>query len=92
VIEKNTYDPFSNPAMDQIIAMLNRPKCLVFGVATDYCVKTACLGLLQRKCEVNIILNATRPVRERTGREAIEELKDKGVEFITSAEVMRVAV
>jgi len=39
-----------------------------------------------------VIINVTRPIHERTGREAIEELKDRGVEFITSAEVMRVAV
>ena len=92
IIEKSTFDPFSNPAMDEIIEKLNRPKCVVFGVATDCCVRTTCFSLLERKCQVNLILNATKPVREESGRETIEELKHKGVEFITSAEVMRVAV
>ncbi len=49
------------------------------------------LGLLQRKCKVAVILNATRPLREADGRDAIEELKAKGAEFITTAEVIRVA-
>ena len=92
IIEKSTYDAFSNPALNALIEKLNRPECMVFGVATDYCVRLACLGLLERQCKVNLIINATRPVLERTGRETIEELKDKGVEFITSAEIMRVAV
>jgi len=92
IIEKPTFDAFSNPAMEALIEKLNRPECMVFGVATDYCVKLACLGLLKRQCKVNLIINATRPVLERTGRETIEELKAKGVEFITTAEVMRVAV
>jgi len=92
VVETGTYDAFSNPAMDALIEKLGYPECMVFGVATDYCVKLMCFGLLERGCKVNLILNATKPVLERTGREAIEELKARGVEFITSAEVMRVAV
>jgi len=92
VIEKSGIDPFVNPALSDLIELLHRPQCLVFGVATDRCVKMTCLGLLKRRCKVSIILNATRSRHERTGREAIEELKERGVEFITSAEVMRVAV
>ena len=92
IIEKSTYDPFASPAFEAIIELLDNPKCMVFGVATDHCVRHACLGLFERGCKVNLILNATKPVLERTGRDTIEELKDKGVEFITSAEVMRVAV
>ena len=92
VIEKPSYDPFASPAFEAIIELLDSPKSMVFGVATDYCVRHACLGLLERGCKVNLVLNATKPIMERTGRDTIEELKDKGVEFITSAEVMRVAV
>ena len=92
VIEKPEIDPFSNLALGDLIELLGRPQCLVSGVATDYCVKQMCLGLLKRRCKVGVIINVTRSIHERTGREAIEELKDRGVEFITSAEVMRVAV
>jgi nicotinamidase/pyrazinamidase len=92
IVEKSTYDPFSSPAFEAVIQLLKSPKCMVFGVATDYCVRAACLGLLERRCKVNLIINSTRPVLERTGRDTIEELKNMGVEFITSAEVMRVAV
>jgi len=92
IVEKGTYDPFSNAAMHEIADRINKATCLLFGVATDYCVRFCALGLLEYKCRVNIILNATRPIRERTGREAIEEMKDKGAEFITTAEVLKVAV
>ncbi|NQT20887.1 MAG: isochorismatase family protein [Planctomycetes bacterium] len=92
IVEKSTYDPFSSPAFEAVIQLLKSPKCMVFGVATDYCVRAACLGLLERRCKVNLIINSTKPVLERTGRDTIEELKNMGVEFITSAEVMRVAV
>jgi nicotinamidase-related amidase len=92
IVQKGELDAFSHPAMDEIVDKFKRPPAIVFGVATEHCVRLACLGLLERGCKVNLILNATRPVRESAGRETIEELKEKGVEFITSAEVMRVAV
>ena len=92
IIQKNTLDPFMSWMLHEVIERLQKPRCLVFGVATDYSVRYVCLGLLKRKCRVSIILNATRPMREDNGREAIEELKAKGTDFITTAEVIRVAV
>ncbi|HUW34518.1 MAG TPA: isochorismatase family protein [Planctomycetota bacterium] len=92
IVQKNTVDPFMSWILHEVVERLQKPRCLVFGVATDYCVKHMCLGLLKRKCRVSVILNATRPIREDTGRDAIEEMKLKGVEFITTAEVIRVAV
>ena len=92
IVQKNTLDPFMSWLLHEVVERLQKPRCLVFGVATDYCVRHVCLGLLKRKCRVSIILNATRPMREDSGRDAIEELKAKGTEFITTAEVIRVAV
>jgi len=92
IVQKNTLDPFMSWMLHEVVERLQKPRSLVFGVATDYCVKYVCLGLLKRKCRVSVILNATRPIREDTGRDAIEEMKLKGVEFITTAEVIRVAV
>jgi len=92
VVQTNTHDPFASFVLHEIVEKLDKPRCIVFGVAMDYAVKYVSLGLLQRKCRVAVILNATRPLREADGRDAIEELKAKGAEFITTAEVIRVTV
>ncbi|HUS58086.1 MAG TPA: isochorismatase family cysteine hydrolase [Planctomycetota bacterium] len=92
IIEKNGLDPFMTFTVHKVVERLNRPRALVFGVATDYCVRYVVLGLLHRKCKVAVILNATRPLRESSGRDAIEEMKARGAEFITTADVIRVAV
>lgn len=92
VIEKRQFDPFEEPAMHEVIVAMNKPRCLVFGVPTEHSVRQICLGLVRHGCRVALILNATRSMREAAGRDAIEEIKAKGVEFITTAEVLRVAV
>ena len=46
IIEKETFDVFSNPNTLDILKRLNPGKVVVFGVATDYCVKAAVLSLI----------------------------------------------
>jgi nicotinamidase/pyrazinamidase len=63
-IEKSTYDLFSNRDTERIVELYgqNRPTFVVYGVATDYCVKVAVLGLLTRGHRVAIVVDAIRAV------------------------------
>jgi len=63
-IHKGAYDVFSTPEADAIIARYarNEPTFVVYGVATDYCVRCVVAGLLQRGHKVAVVVDAIRAV------------------------------
>ena len=69
-IEKRDYDVFTHPEAARVFARYarDRPTFVVYGVATDYCVKAAVLGLLDRAGRVSVVVDAVRAID--AGREA----------------------
>jgi nicotinamidase/pyrazinamidase len=63
-IEKREYSPFSHPEADRLVAEYGRadPTFVVYGVATDYCVKAAVDGLLDRGRRVALVVDAVWPI------------------------------
>jgi nicotinamidase/pyrazinamidase len=62
-LEKGEYDIFSRRDSGELIDRYNEigPLFVVYGVATDYCVKKAVEGLLLRQCRAAIVVDAIRP-------------------------------
>jgi nicotinamidase/pyrazinamidase len=87
VLEKEVYDFFSNPNADRVIAATPGAGFVVYGVATDYCVKAAVLGLCDRGRRVTVVRDAIRPVDARRGELAIEEFGRRGIRFATTDEI-----
>jgi len=63
-IQKRAYDVFSTPEADTIFQLYasNQPTFVVYGVATDYCVRCVVDGLIERGCKVALIVDAIRGV------------------------------
>ena len=63
-IQKREFDVFSHSESDRIVALYQRdsPTFVVYGVATDYCVKAAVFGLLERGCKVAVVVDAVRAI------------------------------
>jgi nicotinamidase/pyrazinamidase len=61
---KRELDVFSRSDADDLVARYNRnqPIFVVYGVATDYCVRAAVDGLLDRKMRVAIVADAVRAI------------------------------
>jgi len=85
---KETFDLFDNPAAEGVLAATGADTAIVFGVALDYCVRAAALGLRERGYETLVVRDATAPVTEETGAKAEAELRDAGVRFVTTDEVV----
>jgi nicotinamidase/pyrazinamidase len=63
-LEKQAFDVFSRPDAGELIARYNerKPTFVVYGVATEYCVRAAVEGLLARGCRVAVVVDAVRAI------------------------------
>lgn len=85
-LEKQRYDVFSHPDADRIVREYARsnPVFVVYGVATDYCVRCAVLGLLERGCRVEVVTDAVRAVDPSSESQVFEEFVRQGATLINS--------
>ena len=87
IIEKQSLNMFDNPIAERLLRVLP-PRAIVFGVTTEYCVKYACLGLRCMGIHTAIISDAIRALAPKTEKEALEEMRAAGVDFITMETLM----
>jgi len=89
VVEKRVYDFTTNVNIEAILASLNQPRFVVFGVATEYCVRSSVLSLRKRNLPVAVVRDAIKSINQEEGRKAIEEMVAAGAQLVTTAEVCR---
>ena len=68
------YETSANPNFDTILEALGPRRYVVFGVATEYCVRADVLALRERSKPVDLVVDAIRPITDEGGREALEEM------------------
>ncbi len=88
VFSKTTLDLWANPNAARVIEVLDVEEYRVFGVATDYCVRIAALGLLDRGQQVSVVGDAIWAVAEGPGRAAIEEMQAAGARWVTTDQIV----
>jgi nicotinamidase/pyrazinamidase len=92
ILEKQTLDVFDNPHASAIVERLGKEvEYVVFGVATEYCVRLAAKGLLERNRKVSLVKDAIETLKAEDGRRAIEELKSLGARLITTDDAIATA-
>lgn len=88
IIEKNAYDVFVN---FNLLGLL-RPfqTAFVYGLALDYCLKYAVLGLLQAGLKVNLIVDAIKSVDPEKEKPLLSNFRNNGVRLIKTKEILAV--
>jgi len=78
---KREYDVFSHPHADRVIRLYREghPRFVVYGVATDYCVKAAVEGLLARDCRVALVVDAIRAIDAEVESRLLTDFARRGV-------------
>jgi nicotinamidase/pyrazinamidase len=87
IIEKPTYTSSTNPNFEAVLRSLGRRRCVLFGVATEYCVRADALALRERDWPVDLVTDAIKPITEEGGRKAIDEMVAAGVRLVKVADV-----
>ena len=89
IVESQTFDIFESVNTDKIIKKLDAQNFVVFGVATDYCVKAAVLGLLKRGYNVSLVTDATKSITKEGNEKALNKMKNAGVVFTTTEDIIK---
>src|SRR5271165_820753 len=72
LVEKDDLDLFSNPNVPALLDQLQVDECFVYGVFTEYCVKCAVMGLLERGRKVHLVTDAIAHLSAVAGEKVIE--------------------
>lgn len=89
IFEKQTLDVFDNPHASALVERLSRDaEYVVFGVVTEFCVRCAAKGLLERGRQVAIVRDAIETLEPGAGRRALDELQALGARLIRTDEAL----
>jgi nicotinamidase/pyrazinamidase len=86
--EKQHYDVFTNPGIDLFLKKANVNEAVVYGVATDYCVKAAVLGMQKRNIQCYVVEDAIKGVFPDGAKTALEEMVNAGAKLVTTKQVL----
>jgi nicotinamidase/pyrazinamidase len=78
IVQKQALDVFTNPNFVPLLVRLQPERYVVYGVATDYCVRRAAIGLLHTGKPVTLLTDVIAAVDPRAGRAALEEFTAQG--------------
>jgi nicotinamidase/pyrazinamidase len=87
VLEKTTYAAQANPNFDAVMHALGRRHAVVFGVATEYCVRALTLDLCRRGLQVDLVVDAIKAITPERGERALAEMAAAGAHLVTTAQV-----
>lgn len=88
VIQKQSYDVFDNPSTVPLLRAAGVRRFVVFGVATDYCVRAAVLGLRANGYQASVVTDAIRGIEPGATAAALEEMQRAGARFVQTDSVL----
>jgi nicotinamidase/pyrazinamidase len=89
ILEKAAYDTAANPNFDAVLRALGPRRAVVFGVATEYCVRADVLSLRERGFPVDLVVDAIQAITEEGGRKALEEMTAAGARLVNTESACR---
>ena len=89
LLEKQTLDIFASLHADELVERLGTDtEFVVFGVVTEFCVRFAAKGLLDRGRRVSVVQDAIETLSPQDGQRTISELQASGARFISTRQAL----
>jgi nicotinamidase/pyrazinamidase len=76
--------------MDKLLKKDNIKKVVVYGIATDYCVRATAIDAVAAGYKVIMIKNLSRGVAPDTSQKAIDEMKVKGIVVLDDLDLEKI--
>ena len=87
IVEKQVLDVFGNPNFAALLDRLGGSRYVVYGVATEYCVRCAITGLLGTGKPVLLVTDAIAAVAPADGASTLAEFTARGGTLVQANEV-----
>ncbi|MGA2021010.1 MAG: cysteine hydrolase family protein [Candidatus Sulfotelmatobacter sp.] len=89
LLEKQTLDIFKSRHIEKVLRQFGDDvEFVVFGVVTEYCVRLAAKGLLERGRRVSVVQDAIETLKAEDGERTVAELQDLGARFFTTDDAL----
>jgi nicotinamidase/pyrazinamidase len=89
LLEKQTLDIFQSRHAQELVNRLpHEAEFVVFGVVTEYCVRLAAKGLLERGRRVSVVEDAIETLKAEDGERTVAELRAFGAKFISTDQAL----
>jgi nicotinamidase/pyrazinamidase len=93
ILEKQTLDVFDNPHTETVLERVRKftdadAEIFVFGVVTEFCVRLAAKGLLERGRRVALVSDAIETLKPEDGAKTIGELTSLGARLVTTDQAL----
>ena len=89
VLEKQTLDIFESRHAEKLLKQFgDNVEFVVFGVVTEYCVRFAAKGLLDRGRRVSVVQDAIETLKAEESERTVGELKALGARFLTTDQAL----
>ncbi|MFL6351890.1 MAG: cysteine hydrolase family protein [Bryobacteraceae bacterium] len=85
IVEKQTLDCFTNPNLRPLLDLIAADRYIVYGVATEHCVRYAAFGLLETGARVEIVTDTISGISASDEREVLQRFQSQGGVLTTSA-------
>jgi len=82
------YSAFEGTELDKILKEKGVRKCVVMGLATDYCVRATALDAIKNNFETDVISDACRGITEDSINKSVEDMKTAGCIWKTSDQLL----
>lgn len=87
IVEKQHVDVFAEPNLRRVIEQLEAERVVVYGVVTEYCVRSAAMGLLEMGRSVELVTDAIFALKPEDGDRTIEEFVSRAGRLTTADKV-----
>jgi len=93
LLEKQTLDIFESCHAEELLKRFgNDVEFVVFGVVTEYCVRFAAKGLLDRGRRVSVVHDAIETLKAEEGNRTLDELRALGSRFLSTDQALALVV
>jgi nicotinamidase-related amidase len=81
IFEKRCFDPFEEPRADRMLSELDAQEFVLVGALTEGAVRATALGLLSRRKNVTVVVDATGSYNRRAGPITLRLLLERGAKL-----------